>query len=384
MDISIYTLVSAVLWSSVFIIAMYFMRKRGQIIKQFNAALILTLYMFCILRMLLPFEFSFTKVLSSTRIYTSVESTLRQVEQDTGIHMGRILVIIWISVAAILLIKTAVQYISAMRSLKKIVVNTDPRLDTILESIQSEHKKQIPIKIYRSSAISSPMAVGLKNKYIFLSDIYYTEDELYYILLHEYTHFINGDLSIKMLSKIYCCIFWWNPVVYLLLKDLQLTLELKCDYYVTKDMTVQEKKDYLTVIIKTIKSLKTPKQSVLYHSHAVSFLGKEEKDFIKERFEIVVQTQNFAKSRKNAVALWLICAMLFFMSYAFVIQPSYAAPVGDVESEECVLVPGDDIIILKHPDGSYEISCSYVAQSISKELADQLAGEGIIIKERKE
>ena len=72
-------------------------------------------------------------------------------------------------------------------------------------------------------------------------------------ILHEYTHFLNHDTAVKLLVTLYCIIFWWNPVVYLLQKDLEQTLELKCDRAIAQTLNAQERTAYLRAILSAMK-----------------------------------------------------------------------------------------------------------------------------------
>ena len=69
---------------------------------------------------------------------------------------------------------------------------------------------------------------------IYLPKCEYSEEELYYILLHECTHFANGDLYIKWLTQICRCLCWWNPLVYKMQDMLEKNLEIRCDLTVTE------------------------------------------------------------------------------------------------------------------------------------------------------
>ena len=48
---------------------------------------------------------------------------------------------------------------------------------------------------------------------------------------------------------------WWNPLVYLLRRDLPQILEIRCDMAVTKDYTVSQKAEYLQTIVNSLKRM---------------------------------------------------------------------------------------------------------------------------------
>ena len=51
------------------------------------------------------------------------------------------------------------------------------------------------IAVYQNPGITIPCAEGVFRWNIYLPDYDYSEEELYYALLHECTHFTNGDCA---------------------------------------------------------------------------------------------------------------------------------------------------------------------------------------------
>lgn len=104
--------------------------------------------------------------------------------------------------------------------------------------------------IYIVPGCKTPMGIGVFKKRILLPRQDYTEQELRYILLHEETHFAHHDQLIKMLMQILCCIFWWNPFVYLLQKAVSQMLEIRCDREVAQSA---DKAEYMEVLLALVK-----------------------------------------------------------------------------------------------------------------------------------
>jgi len=104
--------------------------------------------------------------------------------------------------------------------------------------------------IYIVPSCAVPMGIGIFKKRILLPRQDYTEQELHYILLHEQTHFRHHDQLIKMLMQILCCIFWWNPLVYLLQKAISQMLEVRCDREVTESA---DREEYMAVLLRLVK-----------------------------------------------------------------------------------------------------------------------------------
>ncbi|MFQ9153454.1 MAG: M56 family metallopeptidase [Blautia sp.] len=67
--------------------------------------------------------------------------------------------------------------------LKKIDKQSSDRIITILSRIDTKSK----LSVYGSSTIETPFLAGLFRPTIYIPAYEYTEEQLYYILLHEYT-----------------------------------------------------------------------------------------------------------------------------------------------------------------------------------------------------
>ena len=94
----------------------------------------------------------------------------------------------------------------------------DEQTNALLKQVQQQTRRIIKVQGYTAASVESAFGIGVIHKRIILPDKDYTEAELHYVLLHEYTHFLNHDTIVKQLVTLFCIIFWWNPVVYLLQK----------------------------------------------------------------------------------------------------------------------------------------------------------------------
>lgn len=69
------------------------------------------------------------------------------------------------------------------------------------------------------------------------------------MILHEYIHLQNNDFFIKILINLLCAIYWWNPFTRLLKKDLNQSMEIRCDSIAVQRLGRQERSEYLSVIL---------------------------------------------------------------------------------------------------------------------------------------
>lgn len=359
MEVSIFSFLTALVWSTAFIFITYNVRKINGMKKYYGIGLLAILYSFSIFRIFFPLEFSFTKVIPAEKIYADMFKVLYldRINGFKSVNIILVLLIIWL-VAAVIKIRDFIkEYRNVHKNIMKLSKPCESKELEILDNIKIELNKYIDVNIYKSSYISTPIGIGLFEKSIILMDKPYTDKELYYILLHEYTHFINKDVIVKIMTTFFCYIFWWFPPIQLLKKDLEQVLEIKCDLSVTGDMDKPKKVEYLSVIVSTLKSPKGTQNEVLVGTALVEVKRKAE---ITERFEAVM---DYIPSKKIIIISYVIAILFLLMSvlsYAYIVQPHYEAP-----EDESIAISTDDAYIVKTKDGKYLF---YVNGSFRNEL----------------
>ncbi|MFP3153720.1 M56 family metallopeptidase [Lachnospiraceae bacterium ZAX-1] len=169
------------------------------------------------------------------------------ITKGIGIPVYKILVFIWISVSVILMTYKVMQYFKFTKGIRKLYSRTSTQILTCKQVVEKEIG-EIRAELICSKAIKAPMCMGLIKRLILLPDRSYKEDELYYILKHEYTHLKNKDIHVKVLIEVFIVLLWWNPFVYLLRHDLGHVLEIRCDLAVIGE-EVSQKKPLMEYII---------------------------------------------------------------------------------------------------------------------------------------
>ena len=164
-----------------------------------------------------------------------------------------ILCVVWLLGFCVLLFRYARQYCKAIHNVERYAEPWDERTNTLLKQVQQQTRRTIKVQGYIATSVESAFGIGVIRKRIILPNKDYTEAELRYVLLHEYTHFLNHDTVVKLLVTLFCIIFWWNPVVYLLQKDLEQNLEIKCDLSVARTLCGKERAAYLRTILSLMK-----------------------------------------------------------------------------------------------------------------------------------
>lgn len=330
MQITFFSLFMSVIWSSVLAVFNYFCRKKHFFIRQLGVTNILFLYLFSVIRMIIPYEFSFTQVIPPQGVLSDIcrDPYIGQA-RTSRISLLAVLAVVWAVVSSVLILRFAFQYTKAMREYSSYRVREDEQCKRVYNRVLNVSKTQMNIAVRSSSHVKIPMGAGIFRKSILLPEETYSDSELYYILRHEYTHFQNRDLAVKILIHIYGCVFWWNPAIYLLKRDLAQVLEIKCDLDVTARMGNRHKAEYLSTIVAMLRNAGTRRKEKAFYG-ATDLVSKDYESEIIERFKLV--SASYGHKRKNALftgSWFLVFAMLIFLSYSFVIRPDYELPLDE-------------------------------------------------------
>ena len=255
---------------------------------------------------------------------------------------------IWLFGTVFLLIRYALQYRKAIRAARQ-AKPWDSRTASLLSEIRRQTGRTIKVRGHTAANIESAFGVGVLRRYIILPDKTYTDAELHYILLHEYTHFLNHDTAVKLLVTLYCIIFWWNPVVYLLQKDLEQTLELKCDRAIAQTLNAQERTAYLRAILSAMS--KAAHSSRCRSRPRLCFAPRRTRPCGSDSTAVLTCAEQPNGRTASAVLIGSF-AVLLALSYAVLPQPAFEPP-AEPDSSSTVYFNDENAYLKQSADGRY-------------------------------
>lgn len=142
--------------------------------------------------------------------------------------------LIWIIVAAAILLTLAVLYFTTLYELKD--------------------AKQIDGNVYLSEKIVSPAVYGIiKPKIIIPAS--FSDEDMTFILLHERAHIRRGDNLRRMIAFVITALHWFNPLAWVFLNMLLLDIELACDERVLMSIGDDSAKDYARSLLNCHESV---------------------------------------------------------------------------------------------------------------------------------
>ena len=201
------------------------------------------------------------------------------VSSNTSSLTGNILLGIWIAgilVMVIFLVKASLR----LHNLKQSALPLQNlKIRRLYQQCLNEMKITRNIPIYSTAFLKSPVIIGLLKPCIYfpihlISD--YTESELQdaksnpdnpclyednglrpirYMLLHELQHYKHKDALANYLIVFARIIYWFNPIVWLALKEMQCDREVACDTSVLKMLDEDSYEDYGNTLISFAKKI---------------------------------------------------------------------------------------------------------------------------------
>lgn len=103
-------------------------------------------------------------------------------------------------------------------------------------------------------AISTPAVTGLLRPRLLLPHERYDVQELRYILRHELCHLKRRDMLLKLVLLAANAMHWFNPVVYLMLRQADEDVELACDSAATDGLELPERAAYSRTLLAAVQS----------------------------------------------------------------------------------------------------------------------------------
>lgn len=213
-------------------------------------------------------------------LFLGNEATRIAQESASALPLGiSIWKIIWIAGMLICALVFFTAYIRCFREFQmSLPVDND-----MSQSWLKEHKLRRTISIRQSDRISSPLTFGVLHPVILMpkKTDWENEDELKYVLEHEFVHIKRFDILSKLALIAAVCLHWFNPFVWIMYVLVNRDIELCCDETVVCRFGRETRASYARVLI----SMEETK------SGFVPLCSHFSKNAIEERITAIMKTK---------------------------------------------------------------------------------------------
>ena len=188
---------------------------------------------------------------------------------------------------------------------------SDIKILNLLSDCEEKLNIKTRVELSCNPLIASPMLIGFFRPRIILPVGEWEDKELSYIFVHELIHYKQRDMFYKWLIQIVVCVHWFNPLVYLLEKE----VNKSCDEKVISICDERAKREYGDTLISFLKS------NNLYKSSFASVTLSEGAEQLKERLGAIMK---FRKQSKAMIAVTGIFTVA--VCVCFFVTGAYASP----------------------------------------------------------
>lgn len=267
----------------------------------------------------------------------------QDIKFNTNIYKDLIKYIWIIGVIALLLLKV-IPYIRFKSSVLKYSIEVEEDILKLFNICKDELNLNTKVHLRICNTISSPMLIGVFHPIVLISDIDVDYKRLKMIFLHELNHYKRKDILIKTFGLIINAIHWFNPLVYILLREMDKYCEYSIDEKVVEEMDIYDRKYYGETILNLIGNSMLKKTSL---TTAMGSSGKQ----LKTRLENMIYS--FKTTRKKQI-ISLFIGVLILIS-GFTVACSILPVNAREENDSFVVYTKEDGLYYSHLDDLDEI-----------------------------
>lgn len=228
------------------------------------------------------------------------------------------LVLLWLGGALVLL----VWKITGCRSFSRCLqagcreVEDPARLDLLAQAGEQLGVRR-PVELYENPLAASPMLLGLFRPRVVLPSAAMPEADFRHTVLHELTHYRRRDLAYKWLVQITVCLHWFNPLAWVMAREIDRACELACDEAVLRLLEPEERRAYGDTLLRALEA------GGGYHAAPGSAGLGQSAELLKERLTAIM---NFKKPSRWTALLSLVLAAALITGAAA--AGAYTGPVN--------------------------------------------------------
>ena len=189
-------------------------------------------------------------VMEGATVYSSSATTAWMndfaisINKGTASATGLILLSVWLIGIFFMLFLSAKSWLHLRRIKKSALPLQNKEVRLLYNRCLTEMGIQKAIPVYSTAFLKSPIIVGAFKPCIYLpihliSD--YNETDMRYMLFHELQHYKRKDSFSTYFMNIAGVLYWFNPLVWLALKEMRNDREIACD---TSVLALLNKEDY--------------------------------------------------------------------------------------------------------------------------------------------
>lgn len=158
----------------------------------------------------------------------------------------RPMLLVWLVCAILLAAYFVIGYACMVRRFRGTRLAPQPSIDALLDRFRFSRDPRICM----SNSHRAPLTFGVFRPTVLLpEDLPVGDAQFQLILAHELAHIRRKDCLRKLLLTVCLCLYWWNPLVWLMVWLANRDMELACDEAVLRALGPDCKKAYALTLL---------------------------------------------------------------------------------------------------------------------------------------
>lgn len=352
------TIFMAFMSSSVIIIIMYLFFLNGNTLSFIGKKLFAFFIGLVLLRLLLPYEFPFTKTIPLPDALSRIISAIRHPWFAFGnikCSLWSVFQIIWMAGIVFQLFRcfrghrqTRLYLLKYGRDCTKA-----PEYKALLDDICRQYHKPNPFRILKLANQNIPVIFYSRQPYIILPETMdFSPDDLYFVLHHEVLHYFHHHFIIQGFFGLISIVYWWLPVRCLFQKQFDLLLEICVDASITcGEPRVTENYMECLLNIKKFDFNHSSLRDNVLEKNSVFHLQIENYT-LKKRFQLMMAESNRWRTALIRILTATFVVIIYLLSHLYVLESSHT-PLA-ITQETNSFTP-ENTYFIQTEDSCYEV-----------------------------
>lgn len=359
MDTSVFSILISLFWCSVFILFSIVLWKTKRFVLKYGVNFILVIMLIGIIRLFIPIELKSSAVIHSKTVMPFFQKFLRvHVFSIAGKSFDRsdVFILIWVMGCAIYLVGIILGILKTGRMVSRMYPEDHPQeqkqVQRLMRKIVSDSRPKQKYRVIISSKVETPMLTGYFTPTILLPPLLLSDEEMNYVLLHEWNHFLHHHLWTKLLLNALCSLLWWNPLIYLVKENLDYVLEVSCDRLVVNELGESEHRKYVEATVTVMRQLASKPDLSL---SSIGFIATDSENIVQRCELVLFPPKSFNKLVRFMIGAFVLA--LVVLSYIFIVQPYSPPPIEADPSAttEYIRITSENAYLVRNTDDTYDL-----------------------------
>jgi beta-lactamase regulating signal transducer with metallopeptidase domain len=251
-------------------------------------------------------------------------STTARAPAPRAPSFGRVLLVLWALGAAAVLLRLAAGTVIVSRLARRGRRVDDGGWLSLAQRLASALRIDRPLTLMRGDRLGVPVTWGVVYPVVLLPEDAdeWPEERRHYVLVHEMAHVKRLDALTQLIGQVALALFWFNPLMWIAVRRMQLEREHACDDYVLLHGTQPSR--YAADLLEMVQSLGTPEHRAAQPAFAALAMARRS-EFEGRMLSILDPRLDRHPLHRGRTLMSALAALLIIVPLA-ALQPYRSAP----------------------------------------------------------